>query len=72
LSQSETILRRAFEELSEKQRQTLTLYFFEGYTLREISQRLNESLANIRHYYYRGLERLKASVDVRSLKGDQP
>lgn len=72
LSQSEAILRRAFEELSGKQRQTLTLYFFEGYTLREISQRLNESLPNIRHYYYRGLERLRSSVDVRSLKGDQP
>ncbi|MGH2396165.1 MAG: RNA polymerase sigma factor [bacterium] len=68
LSQSGAVLRNAFCELSEKQRATLELYFFEGYTLREISERLNESLANTRHYYYRGLERLKTSV--RNPKGD--
>ena len=62
LLQSEALLRQTFNALSDKQRTTLELYFFEGYTLREISQRLNESLANIRHYYYRALERLKTNV----------
>jgi RNA polymerase sigma-70 factor (ECF subfamily) len=68
LSQSGTALRNAFNQLSDKQRATLELYFFEGYTLREIGERLNESLANTRHYYYRGLERLKASM--RNPRGD--
>lgn len=62
MRQGETLIRKAFEELNEKQRRTLTLFFFEGYTLREISEHLQESLANIRHYYYRGLKHLKTSL----------
>lgn len=62
--QGETNVRKAFAELSEKQRETLTLFFFEGYTLREISERLKEPLPNIRHHYYRGLKHLKNSLDV--------
>jgi RNA polymerase sigma-70 factor (ECF subfamily) len=53
--------------LSERQRQTLTLFFFEGYTLREISEHLKESLANIRHHYYRGLKHLKDDLDIATL-----
>jgi RNA polymerase sigma-70 factor (ECF subfamily) len=68
LSLCEKILRKAFEELTHKQRLTVEMYFFEGYTLREISERLNESLANTRHYYYRALEHLKKSVHLNSLK----
>lgn len=64
LNQREAILRQAFEELSEKQRQTLTLFFFEGYTLREISEHTKEALPNIRHHYYRGLKQLKQVFDV--------
>jgi len=67
LSQGEAILRRAFAELTEKQRQTLTLVFFEGYTLREISEQLKEPLPNVRHHYYRGLRHLKDSSDITSL-----
>jgi RNA polymerase sigma-70 factor, ECF subfamily len=63
INQREAIVRKAFEELSEKQRETLTLFFFEGYTLREISEHLKESLANIRHYYYRGIKHLKSHLD---------
>jgi RNA polymerase sigma-70 factor (ECF subfamily) len=64
INQREAIVRKAFEELTEKQRETLTLFFFEGYTLREISEQLKESLANIRHYYYRGLRHLKCNLDL--------
>ncbi|HEV3040086.1 MAG TPA: sigma-70 family RNA polymerase sigma factor [Candidatus Angelobacter sp.] len=67
VSQGETILRKAFLELTERQRQTLTLFFFEGYTLREISEHLKESLANIRHHYYRGLKHLKDNLDIATL-----
>ena len=39
---------------------TLELFFFEGYSLKEISERLSETtLQNTRHYYYRGIERLE-------------
>lgn len=62
VGQREAALRSAFEGLSAMQRTTLELYFFEGYTLREISERMNESLGNVRHYYYRALERLRSTV----------
>lgn len=68
MNQGETILRRAFEELNEKQRQTLTLFFFEGYTLREISEKLKEPLPNVRHHYYRGLKHLKESANITTLE----
>ncbi len=68
LRQSSSALRHAFEELNEGQRQTLTLFFFEGYTLREIAERLQQPLANVRHHYYRGLKKLKESVGVNLLK----
>jgi RNA polymerase sigma-70 factor, ECF subfamily len=70
VSEGEAALREAFVQLSAKQRTTLELYFFEGYTLREISERLNESLGNARHYYYRALERLRASIEKGSPRGD--
>jgi RNA polymerase sigma-70 factor (ECF subfamily) len=49
----------AFEELSEKQRATVEMFFFEGLELREISERMGETLEQTRHFYYRGLERLR-------------
>ncbi len=52
-------LRKSFEELSDGQKQTLTLYFFEGASLLEISEKLAESVVNVRHHLYRGLERLR-------------
>jgi RNA polymerase sigma-70 factor (ECF subfamily) len=55
-------LRAGFESLNDKQRATLEMYFFEGLDLREISSRLGESLENTRHFYYRGLERLRRTV----------
>jgi RNA polymerase sigma-70 factor (ECF subfamily) len=59
LAQSEDLLRQAFKQLSKKQQQTMELFFFEGYTLREISERLGDSLGNVRHHYYRALKELK-------------
>jgi RNA polymerase sigma-70 factor (ECF subfamily) len=67
VNQGEAIVRKAFLELNEKERQTLTLFFFEGYTLREISEHVKESLPNVRHYYYRGLKHLKDALNITTL-----
>jgi RNA polymerase sigma-70 factor, ECF subfamily len=53
------LVHEALAELTERQRETLRMYFFEGYSLREISANQRESLTNTRHHYYRGIERLK-------------
>jgi RNA polymerase sigma-70 factor (ECF subfamily) len=52
----------AFNELTDQQRTTLQMFFFQGFTLREISEELKETLANTRHYYYRGLDKLRSTL----------
>jgi RNA polymerase sigma-70 factor, ECF subfamily len=57
-----TLLNRIREHLAPEQQQTLELHFFEGYSLREIADQTGQTLGNIRHHYYRGLERLRSCV----------
>jgi RNA polymerase sigma-70 factor (ECF subfamily) len=61
-------LQCAFEELTHIQRETLELFYFEDLGLREISERLHEPLGNVRHHFYRGLERLRKSTVVERLR----
>ena len=48
--------------LTAEQRETIQLFFFEGYAFREIAQRTGQTLANVRNHYYRGLERMRTFV----------
>ena len=64
-----TKLREMLRSLSPDQWDTLRLHFFEGYTLSEIAQKKGQSLGNIRHHFYRGLEKLRSSVFRGELKG---
>jgi RNA polymerase sigma-70 factor (ECF subfamily) len=54
-----TAIKRAREDLSLEQRETLRLCFYEGHTLEEIAVRLGQSYGNVRHHYYRGLAKLR-------------
>jgi RNA polymerase sigma-70 factor (ECF subfamily) len=55
--------------LSEHQRETLRLFFFEGYTLSEISTKLGQPLGNVRNHYYRALDRLRRQMFGRKVPG---
>jgi RNA polymerase sigma-70 factor (ECF subfamily) len=55
-------LKTAFKELSDRQRETLEMFFFEGLKFAEIAERSSEDVKNVRHHYYRGLERLRQLV----------
>jgi RNA polymerase sigma-70 factor (ECF subfamily) len=57
-----SLLNRLREQLSKEQRTTLELHFFEGYSLREIAEKTNQRLGNVRHHFYRGLDRLRSNV----------
>ena len=50
------------EVLTSDQRETVRLHFFEGYTLEEISMKLKQSHGNVRHHYYRSLEKLRGHL----------
>jgi len=53
---------KLFEALSENQRQTLRLFFFEACTFDEIALKLGQSVGNIRNHYYRGLDKLRKQM----------
>jgi len=55
-------LKKVLDTLSEDQRETLRLYFFEGWTLVEISGKLGQPLGNVRHHYYRALDKLRKQM----------
>jgi RNA polymerase sigma-70 factor, ECF subfamily len=62
-------LERMFQSLSENQQRTLRLFFLEGYTLDEIASELDQSRANVRHHYFRGLEKLRKQIFAGSSRG---
>jgi RNA polymerase sigma-70 factor, ECF subfamily len=64
-------LQRALDDLSADQKRTLQLYFFEGHTLAEIGERLGQPLGNVKHHYYRGLEKLRKHIPEQA-KGPKP
>jgi RNA polymerase sigma-70 factor (ECF subfamily) len=57
-----SILERLKGQLSPEQLQTLELHFFEGYSFREIAEQSNQEIGNVRHHYYRALERLRSNL----------
>lgn len=53
------VIQQGLSTLSENQRRTIELASFQGLLLTEIAERTKESLANVRHHYYRGLQALR-------------
>jgi RNA polymerase sigma-70 factor, ECF subfamily len=63
-------LNRAFDSLSDDQRETLRLFFVEGYTLPEIAVKLNQTHGNVKHHHFRGLEKLRKHGFNDQLRGN--
>lgn len=55
----------AFKSLTEEQQITLRLHFFEGLTINEIANSIGKTRGQVRHFYYRGLESLRAYMEKR-------
>ena len=55
-------LSKVLKSLTDDQRETLCLHFFDGYTLAEISQKSGQTLGNVRNHYYRGLAKLRKQM----------
>ena len=60
-------VRQALALLTEGQKRTIEMVHFEGLTLKEIAEKTDESLSNVRHHYYRGLAKLK--IHLKSIRG---
>jgi RNA polymerase sigma-70 factor (ECF subfamily) len=66
------LIEQGLATLTEKQRKTLELACFQGLLLGEIAERTKESLPNVRHHYYRGLEGLRKFLQTQPGAGEQP
>ena len=62
------VLGRIETSLSEVQKRVLHLFFFDGYTVEEISEILGQSPGNIRNHCYRGLEKMRKEIFGTKLK----
>ncbi len=63
LQETERLTSEVLSALPDAQRQTIEMFFFEGLTLKEIADRRNETFSNVRHHYYRGLDRLRSFLE---------
>lgn len=68
VQESARLAQEALGLLNEAQRKTIQMVFFEGMTLKEVAERTDESLSNVRNHYYRGLERLRGSLSTQSVE----
>lgn len=59
-------LDKMVDSLSADQRETLRLHFFEGYTLLELAEKMGQPLGNVRHHYYRALDKLRKQMFANS------
>ena len=56
------LIRQGLATLNSNQKRVIELASYEGLSMPEIAARTGESLVNVRHYYYRGLEKLRLAV----------
>jgi RNA polymerase sigma-70 factor (ECF subfamily) len=66
------VIEQGLATLNVRQRKTLELACFQGLLLSEIAERTKESLPNVRHHYYRGLEGLRKFLQAQPSSEDQP
>jgi RNA polymerase sigma-70 factor, ECF subfamily len=58
------LVNEALATLNQSQRQAIGLVFFEGLSFRDIAERTGQTFTNVRHHYYRGLQRLRECLST--------
>src|SRR5215467_11647222 len=64
------LVNQALSSLNETQNRVLKLAYFEGLSLKEIAERTDDTLGNVRHHYYRGLTKLREVVKAEPQQDD--
>ncbi len=57
-----TLVRQSMSALSNKQKSVVEMACYEGLSMREIAERTGDSFVNVRHHYYRGLQKLRSFI----------
>jgi RNA polymerase sigma-70 factor (ECF subfamily) len=66
--EAKRLIEEALQSLTSKERRTVKMAYFEGFSLAEIAERTDESHVAIRHQYYRGLNRLRLLLSASGQK----
>ena len=64
LSSPETkaLVRQSMDALSSPQKTVIEMACYQGFSMREIADRTGDSFVNVRHHYYRGLQKLRSLI----------
>jgi RNA polymerase sigma-70 factor, ECF subfamily len=54
------LVRESMKTLSDAQKSVIEMACYEGLSMKEIAERTGDSFANVRHHYYRGLQKLRS------------
>jgi RNA polymerase sigma-70 factor (ECF subfamily) len=57
------LLQQALGSLGESQKRVIELASYEGLSMKEIADKTGDSLSNVRHHYYRGLQNLRSFIN---------
>jgi RNA polymerase sigma-70 factor (ECF subfamily) len=68
--ETSTLVSEALTILPADQRRTIEMVFFEGLTFKEIAAKSSDTFWNVRHHYYRGLEKLRAHLEIEPASKD--
>jgi RNA polymerase sigma-70 factor (ECF subfamily) len=63
------LLRQGLATLNSPQKRVVELVSYNGLSMREIADKMGDSLSNVRHHYYRGLQKLRSFVGSTREKG---
>jgi RNA polymerase sigma-70 factor (ECF subfamily) len=56
------LLQQGLKTLNGPQKQVVELASYDGLSMKEIADKTGDTLSNVRHYYYRGLQKLRSFV----------
>jgi RNA polymerase sigma-70 factor, ECF subfamily len=56
------LLRQGLATLSGAQKQVVELVSYDGLSMQEIANKTGDTLVNVRHHYYRGLQKLRSFI----------
>jgi RNA polymerase sigma-70 factor (ECF subfamily) len=56
------LLQEGLASLGEPQKRVIELASYEGLSMKEIADKTGNSLSNVRHHYYRGLQKLRSFI----------
>jgi RNA polymerase sigma-70 factor, ECF subfamily len=56
------LIRQGMATVSSVQKQVIELVSYDGLSMQEIANKTGDTLVNVRHHYYRGLEKLRSFI----------